>query len=32
MLLLSVFWGIASEAEDSVVKDKGLNLYVSLKL
>jgi len=32
VLLVSVFRGNASEAEDSEVEDKGLNLYVSLKL
>ena len=29
---LCVFWGSASEADDSEVENKGLNLYVSLKL
>ena len=32
VLLICVFWGSASEADDSEVEDKGLNLYVSLKL
>ena len=32
MLLLYVFWGDASEVDDSEVENKGLNLYVSLKL
>ena len=32
MLLLSVFWGSAAEADDSEAEGKDLNLYVSLKL